>query len=336
MTDLTAKDIIALKRRARDIADLKRAMKNLARKPQLSSSSIENGAVDLKDDSGTLRGQIGQQWDGTYTTSSMNGPVPPIPVGFSVTGHAGFLNVTWYGQFQSEDTGDIVVAPEDWLRAGVHVGATQDFVPQLGPGSTTRMASIESAAGASGAILLDPGDYWVKLVSITQSGVVSDPSDGVEATVVAATSSDDLAALQSAQNDLLSAVSTNSDAIQSTNVDVASNYDEFTSFQTDTNTTLTTLQPAFDVLNALGTTGVDEDYFWVGDDPAMSTVKLVQVSTFVQAALGAGDGVSFGASMGLVNSAAAGDVEMNNTTPPMTTFYEAFTAAGLAAMPWNS
>lgn len=102
------------------------------------------------------------------------------------------------------------------------------------------------------------------------------------------------------------------------------------------------LQGGYDALTGVGQAGVQEDYIWVGDDPALQTVKSVQISTFVQAALYAGDNVTLAAALGLVDTANMGDITFPNIggtgledNPPMTTFYNVFTANGLQAKPWN-
>lgn len=103
-------------------------------------------------------------------------------------------------------------------------------------------------------------------------------------------------------------------------------------YQTTTDGVLSTLQSGYANLTGIGAQAVVEDYFWVGDDPTLSTTKLVAISQFVQAALYAGDNVTLGGLLGLLNTTASGDVTYTTTTPatpPKTTFYAAFQAAGM-------
>lgn len=112
------------------------------------------------------------------------------------------------------------------------------------------------------------------------------------------------------------------------------NLDEYAA---NTDATLGTLQGAYSVLTGFGEAGVEEDYIWVGDDPVFSTVKKVQISTYVQAALYAGDAATWADYFGLWTKDDIGDVEFTeDIAPPMTEFYNVFTTHGLLALPWNA
>lgn len=138
-------------------------------------------------------------------------------------------------------------------------------------------------------------------------------------------------------SDLSAQVSLNSDQIGAVDSSVSAVNNDLQDYKGATDTTLATFQPGFDVLTGLGQVGVEEDYIWVGDDPALSTVKAVQVSTYVQGGLSAGDSASVGAYFGLLDTADAGDVTYSDgSNPPMTTFYGYFTANGLLALAWNA
>ena len=138
-------------------------------------------------------------------------------------------------------------------------------------------------------------------------------------------------------SDLAASVDSNSDQISAVGDQVSTVSQSLTDYQSATDSTISGLQGAYDVLSAVGTAGVQEDYIWVGDDPALSTIKTVQISTFVQAALYAGDGPTFASAMGLLSSADLGDITFSGTQdPPMTTFYNVFTANGRSALPWNA
>lgn len=146
-----------------------------------------------------------------------------------------------------------------------------------------------------------------------------------------------IATLKSMQDDLIDSVTSTASNVDDLSAQTNQMSADFADYQSTIDSTLTNLQAGFDVLSGIGEAGVEEDYFWVGDTPtAGSPVKLVQISAFVQAALGAGDGASLAALLGLVSGLAMGDVAYTNTTPPMTTFYNVFTANGLPAQPWNA
>jgi hypothetical protein len=328
----------------RMIADLVRRLtaqeaqvRRLARKPQLPNSSVDDGAIGIT--GGDVdRGQLGLQHDGTYTLSSVNGPKPPAPDAPDVEGNAGFLLVSWDGNFVGDDgiQDPEIPAPMDWNRCAIHVGSDEDFVVELGPESETRVASIEDAGGAEVPLLLPSGDWWVKLVTGTQSGVFSDPSEAAPGTVSDVTSSEDLTALEEAQENLQGAVDDHEVDIS----DLADSDQQISSdldaYKDTTDQTLTGLQDGYDALTGLGDAGVEEDYFFVGDDPDMATIKLVQISQFVQDALGAGDGQSLADALDLAAKGDLGDVEFNDTDPPMTTFYAQFELAGIPPMPYNA
>lgn len=100
--------------------------------------------------------------------------------------------------------------------------------------------------------------------------------------------------------------------------------------------TLNTLQTQHDVvgstdptapnynLGGIGPVGITEDQIWVGDSTD-NTVKLVPISAFTQALIGAPDVQTFLADLGI------GDVGFTDVVnPPMTTFYAYLGAHGIA------
>lgn len=137
-------------------------------------------------------------------------------------------------------------------------------------------------------------------------------------------------------SDLSAQVNANTDLLSDHDTEIAANSSTLTDYMTTTDITLGGLQAGYDVLTGLGDTGVVEDYIWVGDDPSLSTVKLVQISTYVQAGLASGDDATLSAYFNLWTRSDVGDLTFSGTTdPPMTTFYNVFTANGLLAEPWN-
>lgn len=141
---------------------------------------------------------------------------------------------------------------------------------------------------------------------------------------------------------LQSQIDANSQSLSDTSNYATVTNNDLQNYKTSNDLAIGGLQSGYDVLNGLGSAGVQEDYIWVGDDPALQTVKSVQISQFVQAALYAGDGQTLGDALGLVPEAEMGDVTFPNIggtgledNPPMTTFYNVFTTNGLQAKPWN-
>lgn len=54
------------------IADLTRRLENLERSPQMTLTSIKDGALTILDAAGIVRAQLGKQADGTYDIASFN------------------------------------------------------------------------------------------------------------------------------------------------------------------------------------------------------------------------------------------------------------------------
>ena len=135
-----------------------------------------------------------------------------------------------------------------------------------------------------------------------------------------------------AWDDLTARVDSHDDALVNNSAQVSALTDQLNQYQSDTGATITTLQGSYDVLHALGTAGVEEDYFWVGDDPALNTIKSVQISVYVQNGLSAGSSDAFASYFGLPSGTDIGD---QTTCTPETLFYTYFTSWGRPAMPWN-
>lgn len=178
--------------------------------------------------------------------------------------------------------------------------------PVLRASVTGDAQNIGAAAGQDALVLVDGSD-----TPITANGLASytpNPGDRL----------------------LVARVGSQVEILQFLNTGTVPYNADFEAYKSTTDATLSTLQAGYDALSGLGAAGVQEDYMWVGDDPSLSTVKTVQISTFVQSALYAGDGATFASLMGL----AAGEGLGDTTISPMTTFYTAFTNAGLLAMPY--
>lgn len=150
---------------------------------------MEGGAVNVyQPGTGGKPGvALGQQYDGTYAPVPLGGPTPPTPSAPSAEGGVERLTVRWGGLFAA---GALTVAPQDWSRVEVHVGtsATPDVT------FDTLRGTIESPRGGEVSVMgLTPGtDYYVWLVTRSQSGKFSSPSAVVGPVQVTKLGVDDL------------------------------------------------------------------------------------------------------------------------------------------------
>jgi hypothetical protein len=155
-----------LARLAARIADLERRLERQSRTSRLAYSSLENGALDVFDDTGSLRAVIGQQPDGTTAVTILNAPPPPAPTQPTVTPVLGGVSATWEGTFT-----DAIAAPLDFARVEVHASAQDGFTPAVG----TLCGTLESPRGGTLTVPTDQPVY-VRLVARNTSGAASDPS----------------------------------------------------------------------------------------------------------------------------------------------------------------
>ena len=164
-----------LSRHARRISTLETRVRSLARAPQLSNSSVQDGNVNEYDRDGNLASSWGKQWDGSHGAYPVRGPVPPTPSPPIVEGVLGGLRVSWDGLWASPDA----VAPMDYARMEVHVSTVEGFDPVL---AETLRATIETPRGADVLISMPAGTYWVALVARSLAGKASEGSVQVSAT----------------------------------------------------------------------------------------------------------------------------------------------------------
>ncbi|MFM9373282.1 hypothetical protein [Streptomyces sp. Da 82-17] len=157
-----------------EIQALKRQVDQIKKGQRIAhGASIENAAVEVRDDTGSLRTIVGLQADGTSGVNVVNGPTPPAPSLPVVESALAALTVTWDGTFA-----DAQVAPLDWRRVEVHVGPTADYVPEQG----TLRDTIETAQGGTVTVPLPYTEWHVKLRSRSASGAVSAATPAVAGT----------------------------------------------------------------------------------------------------------------------------------------------------------
>ena len=167
-------DDFNVRKLARDIAEVKadvRSLKN--RKTGLGYSSIENGFIDEYDADGKLVSRTGRQHDDTHGNVVLAGPKPPVPSDPRVSSIPGIVEVRWNGKFAND-----VVSPLDFKHvAGYVVPAGEPLV------LSAQSGVITSELGDNFQVQVEPGDYWVYLVTWTLAGKYSDPAGPVAITV---------------------------------------------------------------------------------------------------------------------------------------------------------
>ncbi|MGW3827766.1 hypothetical protein ACWEAF_37240 [Streptomyces sp. NPDC005071] len=147
------------------IATLERLVRDLSRTSRLANSSIENGAIAVYDDFGTIRGSIGLQQDGTLAVAAVNGPPPPVPGTPTVTSVLGGVAVVWDGSFAGG-----AQSLADFAYVEVHFSADLEF-----PDGGSLFSAFYSPQGGTMTVPTAI-PVWVRLVCVSTSGVVSDPS----------------------------------------------------------------------------------------------------------------------------------------------------------------
>lgn len=146
---------------------MKRQIQQIAKGQRLAhGASIENAALEVRDDSGSLRAIYGQQADGTSGIQVVNGPPPPAPSTPIVVSVLGGVTVSWDGAFA-----DGAVIPLDWARVEVHASDTSGFTPA----AATLQSTIETAQGATVVVVTDDPVY-VRLLARNTSGAASPSS----------------------------------------------------------------------------------------------------------------------------------------------------------------
>ncbi|WP_405889470.1 hypothetical protein OG427_02805 [Streptomyces sp. NBC_00133] len=162
-----------LSKLAARLALVERELTRTSRTARLAYSSIENGAIEIHDDDGGVRGVIGQQPDGTTGAIVVNGPPPPTPSLPLVEPALAGLHVTWDGAFA-----DALAAPLDLARVQVHLLPSADAVPDV----RWPTATIEASSGASVTIARSSYEgLWVRLVAVNTSGIPGPASEAVTA-----------------------------------------------------------------------------------------------------------------------------------------------------------
>ncbi|TXS39697.1 hypothetical protein [Streptomyces sp. t39] len=146
------------------LADMDRRLKAVERASRLSKASIDDTALEVRDGTGSLRGILGQQADGTTAVNIVNGGPPPAPSTPTAEPALGGIGITWDGTFA-----DGQVIPLDWARTEVHASTEAAFTPS----PDTLRATIETAQGGI-VYTPSPDPLYVALLARNTSGTASE------------------------------------------------------------------------------------------------------------------------------------------------------------------
>lgn len=142
------------------------------RTTQLAQSTIEGGALTVRDSSGIPRGYYGVQPDGTVGVRAVNGPPPPKPNTPEMVGAMDGVLIKWNGTFVSARPGDFT-----FVNAYVS-GAGPGFIE----GPSNLVTQFTEAGEFPVTNLGGGGTYWGRLVAFNTSGKRSEASFTASAT----------------------------------------------------------------------------------------------------------------------------------------------------------
>ena len=166
------------KRLAREILDTRRLALGHATSPQLTSSALDGGQLDITDGDGNRVGGLGLGDDGGFVIDYTGGPKPPKPSPPTVTADAGIFRIEWDGSFVNEgDEG--VLATSDTDRVEIHASMDENFVPDRVESFGGAFATLDGGSFTLGP-LPEAGTYYFRLVARSKSAQFSEPSDRVE------------------------------------------------------------------------------------------------------------------------------------------------------------
>lgn len=150
------------------------------RTPQLHRSTVEGGALTLRDVTGQqATGYVGEQYDGTFGAVTVAGPNPPKPAAPVVATRIGGIAVTVTGEFDQDQPWPRypVVAPQDFKGYEIQVSDNPLFpladTPQAG--QLVKGPLLTSARG--GTVFIDwptaGVPLWVRVVARSHAGKAS-------------------------------------------------------------------------------------------------------------------------------------------------------------------
>lgn len=134
-----------------DIAMLKRAI----RSSQLADSSIEDGALNVYDQDGLLKGRVGVLDDGTFGQEAINAVPPPRPNLPELVPFPAGIGVNWNGTFVAD-------RPKDFKAIEVYRLATANGIP----GTSNFIGTLNEAGGIPDAPLAYNNTYYYVFIAI--------------------------------------------------------------------------------------------------------------------------------------------------------------------------
>lgn len=171
----------SLERFARRLERVERDVRNGATQPRLRYSSVDGGAITLKDAGGNIQGVIGQQWDGTTTAASVGGAPPPSPTAPLATPVPGGLALYWDGTYVDDSPTRM-----DFKRVTFHAVIDVDYFDALNPAQIC--GEITIATGGEVFASLPPIEHFIFAVAWTDAGKFSVESDVAFATPLSSAS----------------------------------------------------------------------------------------------------------------------------------------------------
>ena len=152
-----------LDRLAADVEKLDRKVDSVSNSPQAQRTSIEAGTMDINDEDGNLVSTIGLQEDGSGATRFFDGPIPPVPSGFTALADGPIIQGTWDGTFGAG-------LPATYDRAYREIAATL-----VDDDTRVSFATISAKEGASASVVANQSGTWAVAVrSVSQAGKKSE------------------------------------------------------------------------------------------------------------------------------------------------------------------
>jgi hypothetical protein len=159
-----------------EVAALKRALAQVKKGQRYAhGGSIENATLEFRDGTGTLRGRIGMQADGTLGLIAVDGPPPGAPTAPVITPSIGGLRIVWDGLLA-----DGTPLPADFDHVAVHISTSSGFTP-----SAATFTGTITRSGDGGVLPVTPLPYqahYVALTAVNSSGNAGPPSVETTAT----------------------------------------------------------------------------------------------------------------------------------------------------------
>lgn len=155
---------------ARRLRTAERQARNANVLPRLPYSSIDGGSLELRDLEGNTAGYIGQQFDGTITSSAVGGSWPSRPSMVLVTAIPGGLALYWDGTYT-----DGSLTRMDFRRVTFHAVTDLEDLDILSPSQIVGEVTI--ATGGEVTAALPTEEHFVVAVVWTDAGKFSEPSD---------------------------------------------------------------------------------------------------------------------------------------------------------------